>query len=513
MRTKIFIVALIAIAIVGCKNNNNNDVQSHNHEADAVDAGGHVHEIIKTNYTGYSSRFELYAEADVFVLGEPSHILAHFTNLPEFTPVRDAEILISLDVDGAESHQKVLKPFKPGIYKFEIKPRKAGLGNLKFNIQVDGKDFELFVPDVTVFPDEHSSNHGAIPTDEVPVNSIAFTKEQSWKIDFATELPMIEPIGQVIKTTAQIHSTPKDEILVSAGIVGVVSLSAVGILEGREVRSGEELITISGNDLMDNNSEVRYIEAKANFEFADSQYQRAKELAKDKIVSEKELQLTKNSFENAKVIYNNLNESYNSAGQCITSPVDGFIKQLLVQNGQYVEVGQPIISISKNKSLFLHADVQQKYHSVLDDISSATIRMFYDKKVYTLEGLNGKIVSYGRTTNIHNFLIPINLEIDYVEGFMPGSFVELYLKSVTDHDALTIPVTALLENQGNYFVFVQINPELFEMREVKIGVTDGIKTEILKGISVKERVVTQGATLVKLAKSSGGLDAHSGHVH
>ena len=95
---------------------------------------------------------------------------------------------------------------------------------------------------------------------------------------------------------------------------------------------------------------------------------------------------------------------------------------------------------------------------------------------------------------------------------MAGSFVEVYLKSVTNNQALTIPNSALLEEQGNFFVFVQVNPELFEKREVFIGSTDGEKTEILKGIT-SERIVTRGVMLIKLAQATGTLDAHSGHVH
>ncbi len=509
MRSKILIIAIIAISIIGC--NNNNIAHVHNH--DAVTDDGHNHEIVTNQYTVYTNEFEFFAEADQFVLGEKSHVLAHFSLLPQFVPLIKGGIQLTLNVEGAESHQTVLKPTSPGIYEFTIKPRKAGKGIMKFDIEVDGEKHQIIVPDVVVSPDLHSSQHEQNSSEEQSVNTIGFTKEQSWKIDFGTELPAVEPMGQVIKTTAQINSTPKDEILLTAGISGLIFLSANGILEGKEVKQDELLFTISGKDLMDNNSEVRYMEAKSAFEVAKTEYRRAAELAKDKIISEKELLLKKSTYDIAKVVFDNLNESYNSSGQSILSPVNGFIKQLLVKNGQYVDVGEPIVSISKNETLFLHADVQQKYHSVLDDINSATIKSLYDSKVYTLEGLNGKIVSYGRTTNIHNFLIPINLEIDYVQGFMPGSFVELYLKTTTNQEALTIPVTALLENHGNYFVFVQITPELFEMREVKIGVTDGLKTEIIKGLSKDDRIVTKGAVHIKLAKGTGTLDAHSGHVH
>jgi multidrug efflux pump subunit AcrA (membrane-fusion protein) len=78
---------------------------------------------------------------------------------------------------------------------------------------------------------------------------------------------------------------------------------------------------------------------------------------------------------------------------------------------------------------------------------------------------------------------------------------------------LTIPNSAILEEQGNFSVFVQITPELFEKREVTPGTTDGLRTEILKGVNPGERVISVGAILVKLAQATGSLDAHSGHVH
>jgi hypothetical protein len=171
------------------------------------------------------------------------------------------------------------------------------------------------------------------------------------------------------------------------------------------------------------------------------------------------------------------------------------------------------VSIAQNKTLLLRADVQQKYASILGAINSANIRTLHDNQTYTLEKLNGKILSFGRNTNNDNFLIPVSLQIDNIGSFVSGGFVEIYLKTITNTQALTIPNTALLEEHGSYFVFVQITPELFEKREVKPGATDGLKTEIKKGIGQSERIVTRGAILIKLAQATGTLDAQSGHVH
>ena len=172
-----------------------------------------------------------------------------------------------------------------------------------------------------------------------------------------------------------------------------------------------------------------------------------------------------------------------------------------------------MIMVSQNKTLLLRADVQQKYAPYLQAITTANIRTTGDNKTYSLEDLSGEILSFGRTTTNDNYLIPVTLQINNTGSFVPGTFVELYLKTVTNSQAITVPNSALLEEQGNFFVFVQVTPELFEKREVKVGPTDGFRSEIALGLSQTERVVTRGAILVKLAQASGELDPHAGHVH
>ena len=500
MKYKIFLFALLALIFVSCK---------HSHDNEKYDE----HDEAKIRFTAYSTEFELFAEADPFVVDRTSNVLSHFSNLPDFKALENGSITIRLIVNGKETNQTLDKPTRKGIFSFDLKPETIGRGQLIFDIKTEKGNFQIVVSNITVYTTEQEADEATEQAVLSKTNTFVFIKEQSWKIDFATELPKIEPFGQVIKTTAQVQSAQGDEILVSAKTNGIVMLSTDNVLEGKSVSSGQVLFSISGSGLADNNSAVRFMEAQNNYEKAKSDYERVKELAKDKIVSEKDLLNAKNQYKNAKVIYDNLNKNFTLSGQNVTSPIRGFVKQLFVQNGQYVESGQPIVSISQNKTLLLSADVQQKYTSILGAIKSANIRTLHDNKTYTLEQLNGKLLSFGKSTNNDNYLIPINLQIDNKGSFISGGFVELYLKTLTNSQALTIPNTALLEEQGVYFVFVQITPELFEKREIKPGATDGLRTEILKGITQSERIVTTGAILIKLAQATGTLDAQSGHVH
>lgn len=493
-------VLSLSILLVACNQTAKQTADAHAHDA-------------KLQLTEYSDSMELFAESDPFAVGKNAGILAHFSWLEDFKPLESGDVTVSLIIGNKGIKQTLSKPVRPGIYRFEIQPQVAGVGKLIFDINSNEGETQIVVNNITVYDDKHDAEHAAEGIVISETNATVFTKEQSWKIDFATEHPSIEPFGQVIKTTAQVESAQGDEILISAKTNGTVLLSAQNILEGKSVSNGQILFSISGSGLANNNLSTQFAEAKNNYEKAKADYERLSELAKDKIVSAKDLLIAKNQYDNAKVAYDNLNKNFNASGQDVTSSMNGYIKQVFVQNGQYVEAGQPIVSISQNKTLLLIAEVQQKFAPVLGTINSANIRTLHDNQTYVLEQLNGKVLSFGRNTNKDNYLIPMSLQIDNKGAFISGGFVELYLKTLSSTRTLTIPNAALLEEQGIFYVLVQVHPELFEKREVKVGVTDGLKTEIIKGIKPQERVVTTGAILVKLAQATGTLDAHSGHNH
>ena len=176
-----------------------------------------------------------------------------------------------------------------------------------------------------------------------------------------------------------------------------------------------------------------------------------------------------------------------------------------------MEAGQPVASVSKNKNLLIQANVQPKYYALLSNIATANFNI--NGTVYSLEDLQGKVVSYGHSTDASNPQIPVIFQISNTVDLLPGAYVDTYIRTQSETPAVTVPKSALVEEMGSFFVFVQLTPELFEKREVETGVTDGIRTEIRSGLQGGERVVSRGAILVKLAQASGKLDPHAGHHH
>ena len=182
----------------------------------------------------------------------------------------------------------------------------------------------------------------------------------------------------------------------------------------------------------------------------------------------------------------------------------------MITDGQFVDTGAPLAVISKNKKLVIRADLSQTVFSGINGIGSANFRTL-NGQVYSLGELNGRLVSIGKSAE-NTLFVPVHFEVNNRAGLVPGTFVEVYLKTNAQTSALVIPASAVMEEQGTYFCYVQTAGESFEKRELQIGAQDGQLVQVLSGLEEGERVVTKGAYNIKLSTASGTLPAH-GHEH
>ena len=235
-------------------------------------------------------------------------------------------------------------------------------------------------------------------------------------------------------------------------------------------------------------------------------------LVADKIVSAKAFAQAKEAYENARIAYEAVSRNNAASGTSITAPLGGYVKNLLVKEGDYVSVGQPLVSITQDQRLSLRADVPQRHYQALSSMESANFCTPYNKEVYELKALNGRLLSYGKSASENGNMIPVTFEFDNRGKVMPGSFVEVYLLGAAQADAIALPLTALTEEQGSYYIYKQVHPERYMKQLVSLGASDGTRVQILSGVSAGDKVVMRGAYQVKLANTSNAIPGHS-HEH
>ena len=468
--------------------------------------------------TVYSNNFELFAEIKPLQVGENGTVLAHLTHLNNYKPLDSTKVTMVLKINESEQREVIEYPKYAGIYKFEFVPKMAGCGTVRIEIAMGDSVECLCLDSVRVFANhdelhEYEMNHGHSKRGVDKSNTVVFLKEQSWKVDFATEVTKNQCFGRVIKTAAQVLPSQGDEREVSAKASGIVVFNNPNLVEGAKVSAGQKLFSIESSGMAENNMGVKFREASATYSLAKEEYERKQKLAKDKIVTESELQRAKMELETAQAVYDNLKNNFSTHGEFVSSPLTGYVQNIAVRNGAYVDAGQQIMTVSQNRDLFVRADVQPRYYQDLNHIVGANMQLMNSDKVYDLSELDGGLVSYGKSTDVDNPLIPVTFKFRNTVDVLSGGFVTLYIRTMDEEEVITIPNTGIVEIMGVCFVFVQLNPELFEKRAVELGATDGIRTIIKSGLKEGERVVSKGAIMVKLAQASATLDPHAGHVH
>ena len=347
-------------------------------------------------------------------------------------------------------------------------------------------------------------------TDNDHENEIILTAEQAEAAGLQTKKVTPGPISQVIKTTGQIQPAPGDETTLVATTSGIIRFGQSGITEGAPIRTGQVIFTISSDKLPEGDPAIK---ARINYETAKKEYERMQSLVKDKIVSEKEFDLSFQNYETARIAYEAVAGQQGKSGRNIVSPMNGFIKNRLVGEGDFVQTGQPLMTIAQNQKLILRAEVSEKYYDILPLIRSANFKTPYDNRLYELTRLHGKLRSVGKTSGTGSFYIPVTFEFDNKGNMIPGAYVEVYLLSAPVSETLTIPVSALSEEQGLYFVYLKTGEDVYRKQEVTTGISNGKDIQIRTGLNAGDILVTQGANRVKLAANSGIIPEGHSHNH
>ena len=351
-------------------------------------------------------------------------------------------------------------------------------------------------------------DHGA--GGDTHAGEIVFTKAQAAQTDF--ELFEVQPVtfNEVIPTSGRIMAAQGDEASVVAPVGGVVSFTNKKIADGTPVGRGETRFTISSKEMAEGDYVAR---TRSTYEQAKAAFERAENLVKDKIISQSDYEQSRLAYENAKTAYDAVAGKTSVRGTRVTAPIGGFIKNVAVSEGAFVEVGQTLATVSQNKRLVLRAEVSQRYLNDLRSVSGANFRTPYDDKVYSLSEMNGRLLSVGKSSDGSSVFIPVIFEFDNGGDVIPGSFVEIYLISSPQRDVLTVPLSAVTEDQGVHFVFVQLDDEGYAKREVKLGAADGRNVRVLSGLKAGETVVSKGVAQVKMASFSGAIPEGHSHSH
>jgi RND family efflux transporter MFP subunit len=355
-------------------------------------------------------------------------------------------------------------------------------------------------------PHTHSHDN---PVHDVDENKHTHEKDEH-QHEYHVEKIKTVDFQEVMRTSGELNVLPNHKSTLVAPVSGVIRYTNHQNIPGTRIQRNDILFLISGSSVAENNLLVKLQKSEAIYKQAKQDFERAKKLYAEKLISEKEYLMHQTDIMSARAEYESLAKHYSGKDGVVKSTVGGYVHEIFVNEGEQVNAGQKIATIISKERLMLKAEVSQKYASKLQQYTSANFEA-PNGQLYHTEELNGRLISSGKAITSGSFYLPVYFEIDAHPDLMPGSFVHVFLKGRKEKNVIALPTEAFIEEQGNFFVFLKQGEE-FVKQKVVVGASDGERMKILSGVKEGDPVVTHGAYHIKLMKASASVPSH-GHSH
>jgi len=179
----------------------------------------------------------------------------------------------------------------------------------------------------------------------------------------------------------------------------------------------------------------------------------------------------------------------------ITAPFDGVIASVDVFVGDTVSTGTSMGSIITNDKI---ADI------TLNEIDIAKIKLG-QKVDITFDALDdlsivGEVAEIDTLGTVSQGVVSYNVKISFDtedERVKPGMSITANIIVESVNNVITIPSSAIKTMGDKNFVQVMLNDGKIERKNIEIGITDDVFTEIKNGINEGDKIVVQTSTNTK----------------
>ncbi|WP_300724738.1 efflux RND transporter periplasmic adaptor subunit [uncultured Bacteroides sp.] len=344
------------------------------------------------------------------------------------------------------------------------------------------------------------------------------SKVQS-KIDFATEKVTKGTVSTSITATGTIEPVTEVEVGTQvSGIIDKIYIDYNSVVKKGEVIAEMDKVTLN-SDLQ--SAKATFDGAKAEYEYQKKLYERNEKLHQKQLISDTDYEQSVYNYQRAHSTYEQAQAALSKAQRnlsyaTITSPIDGIV------TSKDVEEGQTVASGFETPTLFtIAADLTKM--QVVADVDEADIagvkegsRVTFTVDAYPEDVFKGRVhqVRMGSTnSSSSSSATSSSSTVVTYEVVITADNPDLKLKprltaNVTiytdEHDnVLIVPSKALRftpnkqiagkrkinDCQGQHKLWTLEN-DIFTAHPVKVGISDGTNTEILKGITEGTSVVT-----------------------
>ena len=236
-------------------------------------------------------------------------------------------------------------------------------------------------------------------------------------------------------------------------------------------------------------------EAEAALADAGQRFERIEAVHERGLVSRQEFDQARNNLAAARARVERARASVSEAQEQLSytrvlAPYGGILTERHVEVGEAVNPGQPLLSGLSLELLRVVVDLPQKYAELARTERQAQVTL-----------ADGRVLETGEMTfypyanpQTHTFRLRMRLS-EPNGSLFPGMLVKVSVP-VASREALWVPASSLIQRSELRAVFVVDDQDQLRLRQVRTGVRDNGRLEILAGLSEGERVVANPSVLV-----------------
>ena len=333
--------------------------------------------------------------------------------------------------------------------------------------------------------------------EEVSTEFVSLTQRQMEVIGLRLTRFEQRNIEVRIPVTGRLELAPQDRADVSPMIGGIVK--EIRVFEGDAVQKGSILAVLEHPDLMQLQQD--HLADLSTLEYLEKEHDRQKTLSDEKVGSEKMFEkaeaeyLTKKSrvaATRAKFALLGIDAEKVEAGIIFPSinmfsPIDGKVSLVEVNVGSYIAPDQKVFEIVNNKNI--HADVTVYQKDIAKVKVGQTVHFNIQGRDEVLEARIHAI-----SPNVESEKSGIHVHCSIAEN-SATLIPEMYIRgeiTVENINALTLPKTAVIENEGLSYIFVRTEAQQEEEGEESDEENEDKwtfrKTEVVVGHSGSEYI-------------------------
>ena len=305
------------------------------------------------------------------------------------------------------------------------------------------------------------------------------------------DLPIyVDVVGRLI---------PNREVVVSSQVAGI--LMRYNVVVGSAVKAGDPLVELDPADyrLALKQAGANLLSAQARLAAAQNSYRRARNLLPGNAITPELFDQAEAEYKASQALVTQLETAVGIAQRrldktLIRAPFDGYVAQRMVELGQNMAVGEPVMAMADLKTMRVRIHLNERDYVRLDKDDPVTVKV----EAFPDSTFDGWVDKVGIKADPQTNTFEVDLLLDN-PGILLKAGLTARVSINTDmlRDSIMIAQSCVIFREKGKEVFVVDADNRVTARKVELGQVDGSSVQIIDGLVAGDNLVITGAPYLK----------------